>query len=188
MRQLLIDVDPFDLSPPYPFDLSPPSMVGRRISDEVRQMALSMSLQGIPDSEVHEYTGISVRSIKRLRSAHRRAGEVLCKSLVHGRPRSLTSMQSQFLCDCVKRTPDMALAELKTELQEVCGVDVSISTIARTLQRQGFTMKTVCFFFSCLVCTLPHNDYSSRGLLWSETRRIERNTRGTCAFTTAPNS
>jgi hypothetical protein len=26
----LIDVDPFDLSPPYPFDLSPPSMVGRR--------------------------------------------------------------------------------------------------------------------------------------------------------------
>jgi transposase len=147
MRQLLIDVDPFDLSPPYPFDLSPPSMVGRRISDEVRQMALSMSLQGIPDSEVHEYTGISVRSIKRLRSAHRRAGEVLCKSLVHGRPRSLTSMQSQFLCDCVKRTPDMALAELKTELQEVCGVDVSISTIARTLQRQGFTMKTVCFFF-----------------------------------------
>jgi transposase len=108
-------------------------------------MALSMSLQGIPISEVHEYTGVSVRSIKRLRSTHRRA-EVSHKPLDHGRPRNLTSMQSQFLCDCIKRTPDMALAELQTELHEVCGVDVSISTIARTLQRQGFTMKTVCVF------------------------------------------
>jgi transposase len=154
----LIDVDPFkfDLSPLHPFDLSPPAMVGRRISDEVRQMALSMSLQGIPDSEVHEYTGISVRSIKRLRSAHRRADEVPRKPLAPGRPRNLTSMQSQFLCDCVKRTPEMALAELKTELQEVCGVDVSISTIARTLQRQGFTMKTVCVFFpACFAHSLP---------------------------------
>ena len=127
------------------------SMVGHRIPDEVKQMALSMSLQGIPDSEVHEYTGISVRSIKRLHSTHCRTGEVSRKPVVPGRPRNLTSMQSQFLCDCVERTPDMALAELQTELQEVCGVDASVSTIARTLQRQGFTMKTVRVFFSAQV-------------------------------------
>jgi transposase len=163
-------------------------MVGRRIPDEVKQMALSMSLQGIPDSEVHECTGISVRSIKRLRSTHRRTGEVSPKPVVPGRPRNLTSMQSQFLCDCVERSPDMALAELQTELHEVCGVDASVSTIARTLQRQGFTMKTVRVFFFCSGCTLTAHYYSSRGLLWSETRRIERNSRGTCAFTTALNN
>jgi transposase len=132
-------------------------MVGRRIPDEVRQMALSMSLQGVPDSEVREYTGISVRSIMRLRSAHRRADEVERKPLVHGRPRNLTSMQSQFLCDCIRQTPDMALAELQMELHDVCGVDVSVTTIARTLQRQGFTMKTVCLFFFFSVCTLTAN-------------------------------
>jgi transposase len=118
-------------------------MVGRHISDELKQMALSMSLQGITDAEVHEYTGISVRSLKRLRSTHRRTGEVSRKPIAPGRPRSLTSMQKQFLCDCIERTPDMSLAELQAELSEVCGVGTSVTTVARTLQREGFTMKTV---------------------------------------------
>ena len=41
----------------------------------------------------------------------------------------------------------MALAELQTELSEVCGVDTSVTTVARSLQRKGFTMKMVCPFF-----------------------------------------
>jgi hypothetical protein len=41
-------------------------MVGRHISDELKEMALSMSLQGLRNLEVHEYTGISVHSLKRL--------------------------------------------------------------------------------------------------------------------------
>lgn len=52
-------------------------------------------------------------------------------------------MHRQFLCDCIKRWPDSALAELQTELQEVCGVEVSIQTVARSLQREGYTMKTI---------------------------------------------
>ena len=67
-------------------------MVGRHISDELKQMALSMSLQGIPDSEVHKFTGISVRSLKRLRSTHRETGGVSRKSIATGRPRMLTAM------------------------------------------------------------------------------------------------
>jgi hypothetical protein len=35
-------------------------MVGQYISDELKEMALSMSLQGLRDSEVHKFTGISV--------------------------------------------------------------------------------------------------------------------------------
>jgi hypothetical protein len=41
-------------------------MVGHHISDELKEMALSMSLQGLTDSEVHEFTGISIHSLKRL--------------------------------------------------------------------------------------------------------------------------
>jgi transposase len=119
------------------------SMVGRRISDEVKEMALSMSLQGLTDAEVHEFTGISVRSLKRLRSTHRLTGEVSRKPLTTGRPRNLTSMQRQFLCDCVERQPDIALSELQTDLRDVCGVDTSVQTVARSLQREGFTMKMV---------------------------------------------
>ena len=131
-----------------PFQLSP--MVRRYISDELKEMALSMSFQGLPDSEVYELTGISIRSLKRLQSTHRRTGEVSCKALTPGRPRDLTSMQRQFLCDCINRQPDMALAELQTELHEVFGIETSMQTIARTLQREGYTMKTVRPFF--LLC------------------------------------
>jgi hypothetical protein len=37
----------------------------------------------------------------------------------------------------------MALSELQTELQEAYTVEVSVTTIARTLQREGYTMKSV---------------------------------------------
>ena len=118
-------------------------MVRRHISDELKEMALSMSFQGLPDSEVHELTGISIQSLKRLRSIHRCTGEVSRKALVPGRPRDLNSMQRQFLCDCIKWQPDMALVELQTELHEVFGLETSLQTVARTLQREGYTMKTV---------------------------------------------
>ena len=45
-----------------PFQLSP--MVCRYISDELKEMALSMSFQGLPDSEVYKLMGISIRSLK----------------------------------------------------------------------------------------------------------------------------
>ena len=56
-------------------------------------------------------------------------------------------MQVNFLCDCIKWRPDMTFVELQTELRDVCGVDTSVTTVARSLKREGFTMKTVRFFF-----------------------------------------
>jgi hypothetical protein len=38
--------------------------MGRQgISDELKELAVSMSLQGLLASEIHEYTGMSVRSM-----------------------------------------------------------------------------------------------------------------------------
>ena len=54
-------------------------------------------------------------------------------ALVPCQPHNLTSMQIQFLCDCVKQQPDMALAELQMELSEVCGVDMSVITVTHSL-------------------------------------------------------
>jgi transposase len=136
-------------------------MVRRHISKETKELALSMSLQGISDLEIREMTGISERSVKRLRKTYRNSGSA---AVALGRPRTLSSMEvkvrcvylshlppqlisftRQFLCDCVKRQPDMSLAELQGELREVCAVKVSLQTVLRALQREGYTMKTVCF-------------------------------------------
>ena len=105
-------------------------MVHRHISDKLKEMALSMSFQGLPDLEVHELTGISIRSLKRLRSIHHRTGEVSRKALTPGWPCNLNSMQRQFLCNCIKWQPDMALVELQTKLHEVFGLETSLQTVA----------------------------------------------------------
>ena len=70
-------------------------MVGHYISDEVKEMALAMSLQGLSDLEIHQFTGISVRTVKRLWSTYREIGDVSRKPIVAGRPRSLTAMHRQ---------------------------------------------------------------------------------------------
>jgi hypothetical protein len=43
----------------------------------------------------------------------------------------------------VQRAPDIYLKELQDMISMNCGVDVSISTLWRTLRRAGFTMKKV---------------------------------------------
>ena len=40
----------------------------------------------------------------------------------------------------------MSLVELQNEVQEVFDIDVSLPTILRSLQREGYTMKTVRFY------------------------------------------
>ena len=114
----------------------------------------------LPDSQVKEYTGISERSLKRLRQTFKETGEVVRVPVCAGRPRSLTALDAnvcypfsgfslyltipQFLEGCIERQPDSTLTELQDHLREVCGVETSTDTIARTLRRRGFTRKRVC--------------------------------------------
>ena len=51
-------------------------MVGHHISNELKEMALSMFLQGLRDSEIQEFTGKSVCSLKCLQSTYHQNGEV----------------------------------------------------------------------------------------------------------------
>ena len=57
-------------------------------------MALSMSLQGLHDSDVHKFTGISVCLLTRLCSTFCRTGDVLPPPLIDpGQPQILTAIQ-----------------------------------------------------------------------------------------------
>ena len=116
---------------------------------------------GVCDRDIHRYTGISQRAMKRLRKTYRETGEVAKVLVCTGRPRLLDSLDAgvristcfsgwsvpvdiaQFLEGCIERQPDIMLVELQDLLHEVCGQEVSISTISRTLGRRGFTYKQV---------------------------------------------
>ena len=69
-----------------------PTMVGRYIPDEAKQIALNMSLRGLPNSDIHKYTGISVRALKRMQQTYRETRELSRKRLAPDRPRALSSM------------------------------------------------------------------------------------------------
>ena len=68
-------------------------MVCHHISNDLKEMALLMSLQGLSNSEIREYTGISEQSLKRLRSTYRTIGVVSRKPLDTSRPRVLTAIE-----------------------------------------------------------------------------------------------
>ena len=60
----------------------PAKMVCRHISSDLKEMALSMALQGLCNLDVHEFTGISMRSLTWLHSTFRRTGDVLPPPLI----------------------------------------------------------------------------------------------------------
>src|SRR6266404_996667 len=70
-----------------------PLMVHRHISNDLKETALSMSLQGLPDSEIRELTRISEHSLKRLRKTYRETGKTSCGPFTEGRPCILSSME-----------------------------------------------------------------------------------------------
>ena len=79
------------------------TMVRWHISVEVKELALSLSLQGQSNSEIHEYTRISIQTIQRVQSLHRRTGNVAAPPPLNiGQPRTLAStqilVQLRYLC------------------------------------------------------------------------------------------
>lgn len=82
---------------PPPTRPNRPPMVYRYISDELKEMALSMSLQGLSDIDIRDFTGISERSLKRVRSTFRDIGQVSRVPVSTGRYRMLTPMEAKVL-------------------------------------------------------------------------------------------
>ena len=68
-------------------------MVHRHISDDIKEMVLAMSLQGISDFEVCQLTGVSEHSLKQLQSMHWRTGNVLEPYVSPGWQHALLTME-----------------------------------------------------------------------------------------------
>ncbi|KAI0738959.1 hypothetical protein C8Q80DRAFT_1112748 [Daedaleopsis nitida] len=116
----------------------------RHISRELKELALRLSLHHrMSDKAIKSITGISIRTIKRLRQTYRQTGDLVRIPVSNGRPRALDGLDARFLEGCIERQPDAMLAELQTWLLEICNIQASLLTIERTLKRQGFTRKMV---------------------------------------------
>ena len=67
----------------------------RHIPKEYKEIALHMSLnEDVNDEDIHRYTGISQRAMRRLRETYYKTGEVVRTPLDAGRPRLLDSLDA----------------------------------------------------------------------------------------------
>jgi hypothetical protein len=59
---------------------------------------------------------------------------------------------AKYIEACISHSPDVYLDEIRTRLEEACGVKVHESTVWRALKRRGFTLKKVSIRVFMLVC------------------------------------
>ncbi|KAJ7824658.1 hypothetical protein B0H13DRAFT_1551573, partial [Mycena leptocephala] len=96
--------------------------------------------------EVRAFTDVSPRQQHRIMKCWRETAEVKRNREgpeMRGRPRTLSSDDVAFLQGAVDRSCDTYLDELQESLGAICGAEVSLSTIWRTLRRKGYRMKKI---------------------------------------------
>ena len=65
----------------------------RHIPKEYKDLALHMSLnEGVSDSNILSYTGISARAMRHLRQTYREINETIRTPVIQGRPRLLDTL------------------------------------------------------------------------------------------------
>ena len=91
--------------------------------------------------EIEELLFVSARSIRRYIALFDETGDVSPASQRHGPPKRLDAFEEMSHVQSLVNKPDMYLEELRQELIQATGTDVSLSTICRTLKYLGFSRK-----------------------------------------------
>ena len=89
--------------------------------------------------EIEQLLFVCCRSIRRYIAIFDATGDVSPLSSRHGPPRILDAFEEMTLIQSILNKPDLYLEELKQELIQATGTDVSLSTICGTLKRLGFS-------------------------------------------------
>jgi hypothetical protein len=116
-------------------------------------------------NKIERLTGLKPRSIWRVLKLYKETGQVMppaaksghlrklddndinvrdqiCHFLLSGYAQGVSFLQ--YLKSCITHSADSYLDKLQTQLEEMCHMKVSMSTIWGALKQQGFTMKWVC--------------------------------------------
>ena len=131
---------------------------GKAVIKDVQWIVIRLSATMSPE-DIAAYTNLSERKVRGIISHFNWTGDVkvptcewprlqrslrdedikVCEFVSSSYPTDLY----KHLFDTLSCMPDLYLHELRLELQQTSGVDVSISTIWRTLVKGGFSMKKV---------------------------------------------
>ena len=135
-----------------------PKVRKRQLNMDERKLAVSMCDELTPE-QVAEYMDVHPSTVRRMRKLYVETGEVLPSpkpDVLRGRKRALSEEDvkvchglrrlvnlarvdaMQVLVAIVERESGLTLPELRVKLRRERGVDVTQSTITRTLKRCGF--------------------------------------------------
>ena len=105
---------------------------------DLRWRVVWLSLAHNPTaSEISNLLLLSQRSVRRYISLFHQTGNVEPKSQRHGPQKLLGDFGQLTLLHIILSNPGIYLSEIKEELIRLVGVDISVSTICRTLKFMG---------------------------------------------------
>jgi transposase len=151
--------------------------MGKPIPEEIQWIIIRLST-AMSREDIAMYTGVSLRKVNDVMSTFNKEGTVkvytrqkphtysiLCENDVQVSSRCLCTQQLSQASDTViqhlfrtlQTSPDLYLDELRQDVELQTGKSVSISTIWRTLNRAGYTMKKVRH--SILLCEKVTQSY-----------------------------
>jgi transposase len=130
---------------------------GQEVSQDVRLIIIRMSAMNVSTQLIASYTNIVLRTVQNILQVYKstgryqpekKAGKKRKLDPEDTKVRSYTSFKllsdiSQYLLDLIHETPEYQLADLQAKMLEHRGIPLSTSTIWRTLNRAGYSMKTV---------------------------------------------
>ena len=167
-------------------------MKGKKISTDLKRTILALGdLHTVP--EIAALTAVSRRQIYRIRKDWEVTGSVEheCRGGTPGRPRFLSpneetvstrsiskgtivdgQVHSQYVIECVRRTPNVYLEDLQSQIAADLGVKISRKLVWETLRRGGLTLKKASLTYPChdqqimylRLPTLQQNNQLSNGL------------------------
>ena len=116
----------------------------RRISEDLKAAALRLWQRGDSVKEISRITGFSISTLARLRRHHHLTGQISREPAIStGRPRRLLTADIQYLVSLAHHNPTIFLDEYVKRLQKWCFLPTTLSTIHRSLERAGLTVKHV---------------------------------------------
>jgi len=117
----------------------------RKISPDLKLAAMKMYDKGLMDlDDILDCVGFKERTFYRVLRLYRETGEVaMPKSNLRGRPRKLHIDDSTYLLTLVNHRPDWFLDELEGLLRTNQFISIQWTTIQRTLERAGISVKKI---------------------------------------------
>ena len=116
----------------------------RKISNDLKAAALRLWDRGDFVKEISRITGFSVSTLSCLRRHHCLTGEIYQSPTISpGRPRRLLTADIRYLVALAHHNPTLFLDEYTKRLQKWRFLPMTLSTIHRSLERAGLTVKHV---------------------------------------------